>query len=204
MIMPHQRRGRGELGAGLLAAISFQPASHPAQAAPATAPALDPPPPETIQVTYIVTTILFSNAPPGHLIDYLHARLGNEASFFDALTYLKERSNGTISQAFYDQVDTAPGAEEVKLTLLRDYRSPGFEGTVEIGADGTVHTRAQVPSPGYTITLCLGESCMISHTENLADAIHTGTTSYAGMEFEYHAFMIAWRRISIYLPLTLK
>lgn len=69
---------------------------------------------------FTVTTVLISNEPPGYLIDHLYATLG-DVGFFDALGYLKDYSNGVISEEFYHAVDTAPGGEEVKLTLLRVY-----------------------------------------------------------------------------------
>lgn len=142
-----------------------------------------------------VTTVNISNEPPGYLIDHLYVQLGATASFFDALGYLKDHSNGVISEEFYHAVDIAPGGEEVKLTLLRDYRRP-FVDSVEIGEDGTVHTRAlrgNAVYPGFTTAPGSDGQFNLTYTLNPAFYIHTGTTSFAGWLYHYKAFAIAWR-----------
>ncbi len=145
---------------------------------------------------FTVTTVNISNEPPGYLIDYLYTQLGGPtASLFDALTYLKDHSNGVISEEFYHAVITAPGSEEVYLTLLRDYRRP-FTGSVEIAEDGTVHTRAlpgNAVYPGFTTAPGSDGQFNLTYTLDPAYYIHTGTTSYAGMNYHYKAFAIAWR-----------
>lgn len=147
---------------------------------------------------FTVTTVHISNEPPGYLIEYLYDQLGGEgpnANFFQALTYLKDHSNGVISEEFYHAATTAPGSEEIYLTLLRDYRRP-FTGSVEIAEDGTVHTRAlpgNAVYPGFTTAPGSDGQFNLTYTLNPAYYIHTGTTSYAGLTYYYKAFAIAWR-----------
>jgi len=104
-------------GCGLLLAVFVLLAASPTQAA-RPAPAADRASlgDAIIHTTTEITvyTVNISNEPPGYLIDHLYATLGN-VSFFDALGYLKDHSNGIISEEFYHAVDTAPGSQEVKI-----------------------------------------------------------------------------------------
>lgn len=91
-------------GCGLLLAVFVLLAASPTQAG-RTAPAVDRASlgnaiihPTT---SFTVTTVNISNEPPGYLIDHLYVQLGATASFFDALGYLKDHSNGVISEEFY-------------------------------------------------------------------------------------------------------
>lgn len=197
-------------GCGLLMAVFVLLAARPTQAGQ-PAPVVDRASlgdaiihPTTV---FTVTTVNISNEPPGYLIEYLYDQLGGDvpnANFFEALGYLKDHSNGVISEEFYHAVDTAPGGEEVKLTLLRDYRRP-FTGSVEIAEDGTVHVRAlpgNAAYPGFTTVPGSDGQFNLTYTLDPAYYIHTGTTSYAGLEYQYKAFAIAWRGYRILLPLV--
>ena len=122
-------------GCGLLLAVFVPLATHPAAAQ---------------QVNVDVRTVNISNEPPGYLIDHLYAQLG-DVSFGDALGYLKDHSNGIISEEFYQAAITAPGSEEIFLTMLWDFLSTtGFTGSVEIGENGTIHTCSLRGNAAYT------------------------------------------------------
>lgn len=115
-------------GCGLLLSVFVLLAARPAQAG-RLAPVVDRASlGETIlhpTTDFTVTTVIISNEPPGYFIEYLYDQLGGnvpKANFLEALRYLKENSNGIISEEFYQAVVTAPGYEEIELTMLRNYR----------------------------------------------------------------------------------
>jgi len=92
--------------------------------------------------------------------------------------------------------------------MLRDYRRP-FTGSVEIGEDSAVHTRAlagNAAHPGFATVLSPDGQFNLTHALDLADSIHTGTTSYCvgGVIYNYYyrAFAIAWRGYRLFLPLV--
>ncbi|HHY56220.1 MAG TPA: hypothetical protein GYA08_12370 [Chloroflexi bacterium] len=201
------------VGCGLLLALFVLLAASPAQSA-WPAPTAERPSigDVVIRATTEITvlTVNISNEPPGYLIDHLYDQLGGDvpnANFFEALGYLKDHSNGVITEEFYHAVDTAPGSEEVHLTLLRDYRRP-FTGSVEIAEDGTVHTRnlpGNATYPGFATVPGTDGQFNLTYAQDPADYIHTGTTSYAGMEYHYKAFAIAWRdEHALFMPLVVR
>lgn len=154
-----------------------------------------------------VLTVNISNEGPGYLIDQLYVQLGN-VSFGDALVYLKDHSNGVITDAFYNQVINSPGSEEVFLMMLRDYRSP-FHDSVEIATNGTVHARA-LPvknlqySPGWATALGQDGRFTLTSAQDPANYFHTGTDSYAGINYHYKCFAVAWQPYTntLFLPLV--
>jgi len=218
---------------GLLLAAAMLLAARPTQAAIPTAGADPAMPPaaggpatgeETIYPTavYTVPTVVISNEPPGRLIDDLYARLG-DTNFAVALGYLKDHSNGIISQEFYDHVITDPPSQEVFLTLLQDYTSP-FSGTVEIAEDGTVsvwdtpfldrsqdvyipldgrHYSANVP--GWTLSASQNGQFSLTYAQDPTHYVNTHTYTIGYTDYKYCAFAIAWRRgHTVFLPVVVR
>jgi len=92
--------------------------------------------------------------------------------------------------------------------MLRDYRRP-FTGSVEIGEDSAVHTRAlagNAAHPGFATVLSPDGQFNLTHALDLADSIHTGTDVYpGGINYKYCAFAIAWREgYTVFLPFVLR
>jgi hypothetical protein len=153
-----------------------------------------------------VRTLNISNEAPGHLIDHLYAQLG-DVSFFVALGYLKDHSNGIISEEFYNAVDTAPMNEDAKLTMLRDWRRP-FTDSVEIAENAAVHIcslKGNATYSGFTTVLSPDGQFNLTYTQDPARYIHTGSESYPGIKYNYKAFAIAWKQAQrLYLPLIVR
>ena len=216
---------------GLLLAAAMLLAARPTQAAIPTAGADPAMPPaaggpatgeETIYPTavYTVPTVVISNEPPGRLIDDLYARLG-DTNFAVALGYLKDYSNGIISQEFYDHVINDPPSQEVFLTLLQDYTSP-FSGTVEIAEDGSVSIwdtpfqarlgdiyipldgRHFANVPGWALSASQNGQFSLTYAQDPADYILTHIYTYTTIGYCYYTFAIAWQDPYIYLPLVLR
>lgn len=158
-------------------------------------------------ISQTVLTVNISNEPPGYLIDRLYNQLG-DTNFAVALEYLKDHSNGVITDEFYNQVMASPGAQEVTLTMLRYYMSPNILYSVEIGADGSVHTRLLsgndfVGAPGWATSLSQDGQFTLTHAQAPAYYFHTGTTSYGDWISYYRCFVVAWHPgYTVYLPLV--
>lgn len=150
-----------------------------------------------------ITTVLISNEPPGYLIDHLYDTLG-DVSFFDALGYLKNHSNGVISEEFYQAVDNAL-FDDSKRTMLIDYRRP-FTGSLEIGDNGTANLRSlhgNAVYSGFTTAPGSDGQFILTYTLDPAYYIHTGTVDVYGFFIWYYkTFAIAWRGYDIFLPLV--
>ena len=217
---------------GVLLAAAMLLAARPTQAAIPTAgadPAMPPAPggPATGEAiiyptaVYTVPTVVISNEPPGRLIDDLYARLGH-TNFAVALGYLKDHSNGIISQEWYDHLINDPASLEASLTLLRDYTSP-FSGTVEVGEDGTVaiwNTPFQDLSqdvyilldgrhfanvPGWTLSASQNGQFSLTYAQDPTHYVHTHTYTIGYNDYKYCAFAIAWRKgHTVFLPVVVR
>jgi hypothetical protein len=212
---------------GLLLAAAILLAARPTQAAipaadadPALPAAAGPAAGEAIiypTTDYTVPTVVISNEPPGRLIDDLYARLG-DTNFAVALGYLKDHSNGIISQEFYDHVINGPANHEVFQIRLHDHTSP-FSGTVEIAEDGTVEVwdtpfqarfgdiyvsldgRHFANVPGWTFSASQNGQFSLTFAQDPAYYVRTSTDIYGALNYYYCAFAIAWRRVyTVFLP----
>lgn len=155
-----------------------------------------------------VTTVNISNEPPGYLIDYLYNTVGI-TNCVGAIGYLKDHSNGIISQEFYDHLVNAPRWEAF-LTLLRDYTSP-FSGTIQVGEDGTAKVWVTPPQvrvgnnyipldgrhfanvPGWTLSASQNGQFSLTYAQDPADYPRTYSIKEGSINYNYYTFAIAWR-----------
>lgn len=215
---------------GLLLAAAALLAARPTQAAiPAAGDDLAMPAAagpaageETLYPTavYTVPTLVISNEPPGRLIDDLYARLG-DTNFAVAVGYLKDHTNGIISQEWYDHLINDPASQEVFLTLLRDYTSP-FSGTVEIAEDGSVRVwdtpfqarfgdvyipldgRHFANVPGWTLSASQDGQFSLTYAQDPSHYVHTHTYTIGYTDYKYCAFAIAWQGHTVFLPAVVR
>jgi len=151
-----------------------------------------------------VTSFIISNEAPGHLVDYLIAQGHGDETLLAVLGYLKDRSGGIISDAFYGQVAGAPPGSEVFTSTLGNYA--GLAGGIEICADGTLY----IPSveandydgaTGYATSAGQDGQFTITYAQDVAHYIYTHSKKYgSGVRKQYYAFGIAWRGSPIPTP----
>lgn len=205
----------------LLAAVTLLAAAtllaiHPTRAAQPPVAGSEPgnEPPVTVMdvFTETVLTLNLSNEAPFHLIDALIAQGHGDDTLFEVLGYLKDQSGGGIPDAFYQDVAGAPVGRDVFTAHLSNYA--GIEGSLEIGADGSIHIRSLRGStyagkPGYETTPSQDGRFTLTYAQAAEYYIYTGSDfNYLpggdiDKRFDYYAFAIAWDDgYQVYLPLV--
>ncbi|MDX9953014.1 MAG: hypothetical protein RBT75_02915 [Anaerolineae bacterium] len=195
---------------GLLLTAALYLAGQPVQSAPLTPSAGGQLAMDTYTET--VLTLNLSNQAPGRLINSLISQGHGDDTLFEVLGYLKDQSGGGIPDAFYQDVAGAPVGRDVFTAHLSDYA--GLEGSLEIGADGSIHIRSLRGStyagkPGYETTPSQDGRFTLTYAQAAENYIYTGSDFShlpgGDMRFDYYAFAIAWDEgHTVFLPLALR
>jgi hypothetical protein len=155
-----------------------------------------------------VTTIVISNEAPGHLVDYLINNGHGSETLLQVLNYLKARSGGIISDAFYGQVAGALPGSEVFTATLSNYA--GLVGGIEIGTDGTISIpdiqgKSYINVTGYATVPSQDRQFTFTYAQDEPHYIYTHSAHFGGGVIRYYyAFAIVWKQADVFLPLIRK